>query len=222
MDTQLQNNYPQNMDLALQLTMDCEFLGINDLYRLTKVDKFMNLLSNKYIKKYYEILEKCSSVELLKETIKYITLCDSSGNVHSIPRTIYIYDWCNLFNKKLNKDEMAIYYSCLVFKYHSFCETDEYSMFWRCILNEDGYIKSLPAESYYNILDTDIILRIDIHYSYDIYRNYPKKLNYWRTKIRFENKGKEIQQNFVNIKFLNKLILSKKFKNEVLKIVRKK
>ena len=41
MDTLLENHYPHNLDLSLQLTINNGFLGLNDIYRLCKVDKFL-------------------------------------------------------------------------------------------------------------------------------------------------------------------------------------
>ena len=215
MDTQLENNYTQNMDLALQLTINSGFLEMKELYKLSKTDKFMNSLLKKNIEKYYEILRKCSQIEGNKQLM--YSIWDTVGNY---PSTFFTFDKIHLelFSKKLNRDEMAIYYSYFVFRYHKFYRGDLYSKFWKCILYENGYIKIISND--YNIdvgvSETDIILNINIHYSYLIWRNYPKKLKYWGTKIYFQNKnGKEIFPEFVNLKLLDKLIISDKYQSMV-------
>lgn len=239
MNTQLENNYPHAMDFALQLTIGSGFLGLKDFGRLGKVDKFLNSLCENNIEKYYEILEKCSSTPFIKET-KF-----NPWNNNDFPNEfntgiVYKYNntWDDIFGKKLNKDEMAFYYTYFIFRFHKFYRIDSYSKFWSCILYENGYIKSF-SESYYNgtdeIDDTDIILKINIHYSYLIYRNYPKKLNYWGTKIKFQNKGKDIiiyqrypkysyenkekylDREIVNLKLLDALITNEKYMSMVSK-----
>lgn len=221
MDTQLENNYPHSMDFALQLAIDNGFLSLKDFGRLGNVDKFLNSLCKKHIEKYYEILSKCSFNEFITQT------SFNHWNNNDFPnefnrRIIYKYNdnWDEVFGKILNKDEMAFYYSYFVFKFHKFYRIDSYSKFWSCILNKNGYIKSFSDNSYLgisNIDDTDIILNIQINYSYLIWRNQPKKLNYWGTKTRFENKGKEIQVDFVNLNLLDKLITSDNYRNIVSK-----
>jgi hypothetical protein len=225
MNAQLKNNYPQTMDLALQLTINSGFLGLNDLYKLSNVDKFMNSLCKNLIEKYYNVLRKCSSAPF---TTNY-----SIG--FSAPPPIFKFnnDWDNIFGRKLNKDEMALYYSYFVFKYHKFYKKDCHSNYWMCVLDEYGFVKSFSNDYHYGIevADKDIVLKIQIHYSYIIYRNYPKKLNYWATQIRFQHKDKDIVvypnyirttdkikvPNFnpdcVNLKLLESLITSEKYKS---------
>lgn len=220
MDTQLENNYPHSMDFALQLTIASGFLELKDLNKLSKVDKFLKSLCGKHIKKYYDILRKCYSTPFITQTI--YNHWNNNDFVNDNSGIIYKYNniWNDVFGKKLNKDEMAFYYSYFVFRFHKFYRTDSYSKYWTCILNEKGYIKSF-SDNYYigigHIDDTDIILRIQIHYCYLIWRNHPKKINYWGTKTKFENKGKEIQANFVNLKLLDKLITSETHRNIISK-----
>ena len=214
MNVQLKNNYHQTMDLALQLTINSGFLVLKDFYKLSKVDKFMNSLFKNLIEKYYDVLRKCSSLQFVHDEsmiFKFNT------------------DWNNIFGRKLNGDEMAIYYTYFVFKYHTFYKKDFYSKYWICILDENGFVKSF-SNDYLDVDDKDIILKIQIHYSYTIYRNYPKKLNYWATIIKFQHKDKDIVvypdyirttdkikvPNFnpdcVNLKLLESLITSDKYK----------
>lgn len=206
MDTQLENNYPHNIDLILQLIINNGYFGLKDLYNICKIDTFLNSLSKKYIKKYYDILQKCSVIQI-ETQVKYHswgdrTYINDAMTIHNVNN--------NLFNK-LNNDEMAIYYSYFIFKYHNFHKVDVYSKYWTCVLYENGFIKSL-SYIHNNISNTDIIMKIKIHYSYIIYRNYPKKLNYWGTNITFENnKGRVISPNFVNLKLLDKLIINNNY-----------
>jgi hypothetical protein len=220
MNVQLKNNYPQTMDLALQLVINSGFLGLKDLYKLSKVDKFMNSLCKNFIEKYYDVLQKCSSLQFAHDEsmiFKFNT------------------DWNNIFGRKLNSDEMAIYYTYFVFKYHKFYKTDNYSKHWMCILDEYGFLKSFSNDYHrgFDADDKDIILKIQIHYSYTIYRNYPKKINYWATTIRFQHKDKDIvvypnyirttekikvphfNPDCVNLKLLESLITSEKYKNMI-------
>ena len=200
MDTQLENNYPQYIDLILQLIINNGFLGLKDLYNICKVDKFLNSLSKQNIKKYYDILQKCSVIQI-ESQIKPIQF-----------EKIYKFN-NNLFYKKLNNDEMAIYYSYFIFKYHTFYNIDIYSRYWACVLCENGFIKLFTYyNNYDNMSNTDIIMKIKIHYSYIIYQNYPKRLNYWGTNITFvNNKGRAIYPKFVNLKLLDKLIINNNF-----------
>lgn len=123
----------------------------------------------------------------------------------------------NVFGKKINKTEMAFYYSYFIFRFHKFYKIDEYSRYWMCILHENGFVKSISDNynGHRRISETDIILKINIHYSYLIYRNYPKKLNYWGTKITFEHNGNIIYPDFVDKILLNKLIISDKYMSMV-------
>lgn len=220
MDSLLENNYIYEMDLSIQLTIGSEFLVVKDLNILSKVDKFLNYLCKKKIEKYYEILRKCSSMLFITKLLfKQLNNNDFHNDLnHSI---IYIYNNCEyIFGKKLNKDKMAFYYSYFIFKFHKFYRTNSYSKYWSCILYENGYIKSF-SDNYYigidNINDTDIVLNIEIRYTYLIWRNHAKKINYCGTKIKFQNKGKDIYPDFVNLKLLDKLITNYKYQSIISK-----
>lgn len=222
MDSQLENKYSQNMDLALQLTINSGFLVLKDFSRLASVDKFLSYIYKKRIGKYYDILQKCS-LKPFSTHINDIFLDQYNERLFN-RENIYMFDnnWNNLFCKQLNNDEMAIYYTYFIFRFHKFYITDNSSKYWRCVLYENGFVKSFSeTNNYYNgiknVDDTDIILKIIIYYKYRIYRNYPKKLLYWGTKITFENKGKVINPEFVNLKLLNKLIISNPYMNMVSK-----
>lgn len=205
------------MDLSLQLTITNGFLSLKDLYRLGRVNKYMNSLFEEIIKKYYNLLQTCSLISFIPIVKQEQDFWD---RIHS--STLYNFN-NNHLCKKLNKDEMAFYYTYFIFNFHKFYKTDLYSKYWMCILYENGLIKSF-SDNYNvhnNLVDTtktDIILKINIHYSFQLYRNYPKKLFYWGTKIIFENNnGKVLNPEFVNVKLLDKLITSEKFKNMISK-----
>jgi hypothetical protein len=92
-----------------------------------------------------------------------------------------------------------------------------------CILNKKGFIKIFAQDYYrFNIenygfdFNDDIVLKFEIHYSYLIWRN-QKRINYWGTKIKFENKGNEFNPKFVNLKLLDKLITSTRYRNALSK-----
>jgi len=230
MNIQLKNNYSQNMDLSLQLAMNSGFLGLNELYKLSNVDKFMNSLCKNLIEKYYDVLRKCASTPFTREIsdIANYSIGFSSALIFKFNN-----NWDNVFGKKLNRDEMALYYSYFVFRFHNFCKTDNYSKHWMCILDEYGFVKSFSNDYHYGIevADKDIVLKIQIHYSYIIYRNYPKKLNYWGTIIRFQQKDKDIvvypnyirttdktkaphfNPECVNLRLLDNLITSEKYQS---------
>lgn len=220
MDAQLENNYPHATDFALQLTIASGFLSLKDFGRLTRVDKFLNALCGKNIEKYYEIFKKCSSTPFVTEIVFTPW---SDNDLPNKFNTLDVYKFNNsddTFSKKLNQDEMAFYYSYLVFRFHKFYRRDNYSKFWSCILNEKGFIKIFAEDYRFNINDydfvfnDDIVLKIEIYYSYIIWRN-QKKINYWSTKIKFENKGKEFNPQFVNLNLLDKLITSETYRNMI-------
>lgn len=204
MDTQLVNNYSQNIDLALQLTINSGFLWLNDLYKLSSVDKFMNFIFKKNIEKYYDILKKCSSVSFIRGIKQHY---------------IINLNWSNILSKKLNRDEMSIYYTYFFFRFNIFYKIDEYSHYWMCVLDQNGFVKSFYDYDINNVFDnTDIILKIQTHYSYLIYGKRKPKLKYWGTRIKFENNYKKINPDFANLKLLDKLIISDKYKNMITKL----
>lgn len=221
MNIHLENNYPHKLDLALQITIGYGYLTLNDFYRLINVDRFLKLLCINHIEHFYNLLIKCSQVPYVTNNIfRY-------WNVYEIPNDnlniLKIYKFDNsdtIFNKKLNNDEMAFYYSYFMFKFHdylSFYKTSRYSKIWMCILNNKGFIK-LIARDYifkkenfgFNYKD-DIFFKIELFYRYDIFKKKNEKL--WTTKIKFINKGNEFIPNFVNLKLLDNLITNNTFYN---------
>lgn len=224
MDAQLENNYPHATDFALQLTISSGYLELKDFGRLTRVDKFLKSLCEKNIEKYYELLRKCYSTPFIREIIF------TPWSDYELPNkfnTLNVYKFNNsddTFSKNLNEHEMAFYYTYFIFRFHEFYRTNIYSKFWMCILNKKGFIKlfaqdyNFNAENYGFDFKDDIVLKIEMFYCYHIWRNQPKKLNYWGTKIKFENKGDEIYPKFVNLKLLDKLITSATYRNVVSKI----
>lgn len=159
-------------------------------------------------------MRKCSLLPFVSEIKDSVW-----GNHTYVDANIFMFSKVNnLFCNPLNKDEMAFYYTYFILKYHKFYKTDVYSKYWMCVLYKNGFIKAI-SDNYnvgIDISETDIILKINIHYSYLIYRNYPKKLNYWGTKIVFENNKRNIiYPDFVNLKLLDKLIISDNYRNRI-------
>ena len=56
MEIELYNNYSRTLDTVLQVTINSGFLTLKDFYKLSKVDKFLNIISKKYseISRYFE------------------------------------------------------------------------------------------------------------------------------------------------------------------------
>lgn len=224
MDLTLENNYPRVTDFALQLTIGSGFLKLKDYNNLRRVDKFLKYLCEKNIEKYYNLLKELSYIPYITNSIlRYWDNDESSNNYNTLE--IYQFDNSdNIFNKKLNNDEMAFYYSYFIFKFyefHSFYRTNKYSKFWMCILNKNGFIKIFARdyifskENYGFEYNDDIFLKIELYYRYNSWRKQTKKC--WETKIKFVNKGKEFIPNFVNLKLLNNLITSNEFRSTILK-----
>jgi hypothetical protein len=202
----MENTYSNTFDLVLNLTINSGFIGLSDFGCLMKVDKYLKLICKKYIN---DILVKCDNTN-----IKY--------NYHTLNDDVYdnkkynINYWYNLFGKKLNKDEMVLYYGYFINNYKKYINDHSlygyYSKKWICILSQEGFIKEFHNQNNLeeNLTNNDILMKITLHqgtYSYTYLKKIKRIKYYWNAEIIFENnKNKEIKPSFVNLILLKKLL----------------
>lgn len=204
------NRYSYTLDLVLKLIIDNGFVGLSEFSKLKKVDKYLNKLSNEYINKYYDILKKCHNIEIFSSRYHYYSFIDYNENV-IIKYNKNIYEpnyWYNIFNKKLNKDELVLYYGYFINKYNKYYKCSLHSIIWSCIISSDGFIKFLGHDLVFKsyMSDDDIMMKIELYYSISDYRGIKTKY-YWKSNIVFKNKKNEkINPTFINVNLLNKLL----------------
>ncbi len=112
------------------------FLGLDEFATMSMVSKSYNQLAKREIKKIYKIIEIIRSSKILVNI----------SSLYSNPEYTadYTYSknyWYQLFGRKLNHQELAIYYAFFITKY------DMSSINWCCVAFEDGFIKQLGARS---------------------------------------------------------------------------
>ena len=215
-------SYPENIELIFQYTMNTEFIDLEDFMNIFSnfINKENSIISNskKYINDYFDILKKCYNIKQLKipQGVPY-----TYNNYYEK----YIYDndyWYNLFGKKLNKDELALYYTFFIYKYHKFNKEGISSKEWSCIMHPNGFIKSFGYHKYSDlyISENDIIIKIDLYYNYNsTSKQHSFTENYWSTKIKLENKhGVNIENSIINLELLEQMIINKNFVNKIIKI----
>jgi hypothetical protein len=194
------NNYSHSYasELHLELAIYNNFLGLNDLINVSKINKTFNSIVKKYINEYYSILQKCYKIEMKNS---YTHLYGGSRGID------YTYDrnyWYNYFGRKLNSQELALYYAYFVEKYHYSCKIEEYKHVWICVIYPDGFIKLLASKIDGSIStmygNNDIILRITRFYNYTI------KRIYLTTEIMYEPET-NINYSHVDEELLSKLLI---------------
>jgi len=79
----MNNLISSNTDLSLELTIYNDFLGFNDLIRLSRTNKYFNSLTKKNIKKYYEFLEKCKNIQIKKSYASLYIIDNNEYNYNS-------------------------------------------------------------------------------------------------------------------------------------------
>lgn len=202
MNNKIINSYTQTFDLVINITISSKFLGFYEFINLAKTDKYLNYYTKIYINKNYYIIQTCKITKIIiPKTISFYNLDEIINNNYDN------YYWYYIFNQKLNRDELAFYYSYFVYKYNSFYIYGGYSKDWLCVLFPDGFIKSFDTTQTND--ENDIILKIKLYYSVTSYRG-TKKINYWDSDIIFyNNKEKIIYPDFVNSKLLKKLVINK-------------
>jgi hypothetical protein len=112
------------------------FLGLDELATMSMINKSYNELAKREIKKIYKIIEiiRSSKIQVNNSSLysnpMYSEDCNYNQNY-----------WYQLFGRKLNHQELAIYYAYFITKY------DISSVNWCCVAFEDGFIKQLGARS---------------------------------------------------------------------------
>lgn len=112
------------------------FLGLNELATISMVNKSYNLLAKREIKKIFTIIEKIRRSKILVNTS---SLYSTGSRLESLYNQEY---WYQLFGRKLNRQELSIYYAYFITKYNISGNN------WCCTATlEDGFIKQLGAQS---------------------------------------------------------------------------
>jgi len=169
----------------LEFTIFNNFLGLDELVTVSMINKSYNLLAKREIKKIYQIIEKIRKSKIQVNT----------SSLYSMATLDCAYDpqyWYKLFGRKLNTQELAIYYSYFINKY---CMSGDR---WCCVAYKDGFIKSLGAQS-----DGSISIS---HNEPEIYIRFN---NYYRENmsIEFQEKWTIINHHdYIDEKLLKKII----------------
>jgi hypothetical protein len=112
------------------------FLGLDELVTMSMVNKNYNQLAKREIKNIYKIIE-------IIRTSK-IKVNNSSLYSNHIYSGHYDYEqnyWYELFGRKLNHQELAIYYAYFITKYNIA------GVNWSCVAFHDGFIKRLGSRN---------------------------------------------------------------------------
>lgn len=111
------------------------FLGLDELATISMVNKSYNLLAKREIKKIYKIIEKIRKVKI---QVNNSSLYSMNSTLDCVYNQNY---WYKLFGKKLNRQELAIYYAYFITKYSIGTSN------WCCTTFNDGFIKQLGSKS---------------------------------------------------------------------------
>jgi hypothetical protein len=172
------------------------FLGLNDLATMSMVNKNYNLLAKREIQKILQIIIKIRSSKILVNTSSLYT---TGSTLECLYNQHY---WYQLFGKKLNQQELAIYYAYFITKYIVSGSN------WCCVAYKDGFIKQLGAKS-----DASVSLSQSEHEIYIRINNYC----YDNITIVFQQGWNTIQHHkYIDEKLL-KTCLKYIFKNSVVK-----
>lgn len=160
------------------------FLGLNELATMSMVNKSYNSLAVREIKKLYLILEKISASRIII----------NNSSLYSDSLSSYKYNqnyWYELFGKKLNMQELAIYYAHFI----SQCRMNSNN--WCCVAFNDGFIKQLGT-----ISDGSVSLSPDEPEIYIRFYSYSNKNIY----IEFEINNGIVKNTYIDADLLKKCI----------------
>lgn len=110
------------------------FLGLHELATMSMVNKTYYHLAKREIKKIFQIIEKIRKSKIQVNT----------SSLYSFAKRDCEYDsqyWYQLFGRKLNTQELAIYYAYFISKYPMQGKN------WTCVAYKNGFIKLLGAQS---------------------------------------------------------------------------
>lgn len=161
-----------------------KFIDIETLIKIATLNKQYYLLAKREIQKILQITEN-----IRKTKIKV-----NSTSLYSTEHT-QKYDnqyWYQLFGKKLDTQQLTIYYAFFISKYN----IQSYKK-WNCVAYQDGFIKTLPSQ-----YDGSISIT---HYPEIIisFINYKNK----DIQIEYQYNFKTQDKIFININLLKKIIL---------------
>lgn len=108
------------------------FLGLDELATMSMVNKTYNRLAKREIKKIYKIIQIIRSSKIHVNNSSLYS--DPIYSEHSKYNQDY---WYQLFGRKLNHQELAIYYAYFITKYTTSGKN------WCCVAFPDGFIKLL-------------------------------------------------------------------------------
>ena len=161
-----------------------KFIDIENIIKIATLNKHYYLLAKREIQKILQITEN-----IRKTKIKV-----NSTSLYSTEHT-QKYDnqyWYQLFGKKLDTQQLTIYYAFFISKYN----IQSYKK-WNCVAYQDGFIKTLPSQ-----YDGSISIT---HYPEIIisFINYKNK----DIQIEYQYNFKTQDKIFININLLKKIIL---------------
>lgn len=213
--------YTNNWESYIEIAIHLNLIHISDIVTISKTSKTLNSFTKPFIKKYverlYDILQKCKKVNI-------ITNICSKYSIYQDPTQFYYKNdyWYKIFYKKLDLNELAIYYAYFIKKYIYHTRQEMENEFWMAHIFEDGFIKMFPSiedgclifsgndvNEYY-----DRCITSKTYYKYTIFYDYTKILPrnitegpYYKSIIEINNES----LSPVNKKLFEKIIIL--FKN---------
>lgn len=141
---------PTSSLLPIQLSIYNNFFTPSELISLSRVNKELSELSQKFIDEYKKNISKIYNVKIIENTYRLYSFTEQKTNTYDLTY------WYNIFGRKLNIDELAIYYSYFIVKYLNCCGARDYFVdkfnkryivsYMNLLVYEDGYIMLLPSK----------------------------------------------------------------------------
>lgn len=117
----------------IEFSISNGYLGLDELVSISMLNKSYNLLAKREIKNIYQIIKNIRKSKIIVN--------NSSLYSFSIQEKYDNNYWYQIFGRKLNHQELAIYYAYFITKYNIS------GKFWTSISYQDGFIKLLGAQS---------------------------------------------------------------------------